>query len=239
MNIITTIFNALLYQPMLNILIWLHGLTGSFGLAIILLTLLIKIILHPLNKKAIQSQAITAEIQPQLKEIQTKYKDSPDKQASEMMALYKAKKFNPFSGFLVLIIQIPLLIALFQVFKNGMNMAELSQWLYPFIAIPQSINPLFLGIDLSLPNIFLAVLTAIAQYVQIKTSVPPAPKQKNGEKSDVDKMSQMMQTQMAFILPIVTFIVLFKLPAALGLYWFFTTVISIIEQKLLLNKKNK
>jgi len=94
----SSIFNTVLYQPILNLLIWLYGLVNNFGLAIIILTLLIKALLNPLNKKALESQKMMAEIQPRIKEIQNKFKDT-EKQGRELLNLYRETKFNPFPGF--------------------------------------------------------------------------------------------------------------------------------------------
>lgn len=243
MNIITFAFDAILYQPMLNILIWLYGFIGNFGVAIIILTLLIKVILHPLNKKSIESQKAMAEIQPKMQEIQEKHKDNKEKQATELVNLYKQEKFNPFAGILLLFLQIPILIALFYVVRNGMDLKQIANVLYPFVHLPQAIYPYLVNfngfefLDLSKPNIYLAVLTAAAQFWQIKTATPPAPVKTNKPNGNVADISNMMQKQMVFFVPLLTFIVLFQFPAALGLYWIVSTVISVFEQKQLLNKK--
>ena len=126
MNIFLTIYYALLYQPMLNFLVLIYILTNNFGIAVILLTVLIKWLTNPLNKKAIESQKAMTEIQPRIKEIQKKYKDTPEKQAQEMIALYKEKNFNPFSSIFLLFIQIPIIIALFQIFKGGIAITSAS-----------------------------------------------------------------------------------------------------------------
>jgi YidC/Oxa1 family membrane protein insertase len=242
MNFITFIFDTILYQPMLNILIWLYGLIGNFGVALILLTLLIKLILHPLNKKSIESQKAMNEIQPKMQAIQTKYKDNQEQQAMELMKLYREEKFNPFAGILVLFIQLPILIALFYVVRNGMDATQIGQMLYSFVHLPQTIYPYLININgyeilnLSKPNIYLALLTAAAQYWQIKTATPPQPKPADGQKDSVAEFSQMMQKQMVFAVPIITFVVLFNLPAALGLYWIVSTVVSVYEQRKLLTK---
>jgi len=96
MNPFSFLFNIFLYQPMLNILIWLYGLIGNFGVAIIILTLGLKAILHPINKKSIESQKVMTEIQPKMKAIQKKYKNNQQKQAEELVKLYQQEKFNPF-----------------------------------------------------------------------------------------------------------------------------------------------
>jgi YidC/Oxa1 family membrane protein insertase len=218
---------------MLNFLILVYIYTNNFGIAVIVLTLLIRLLTNPLNKKALESQKAMTEIQPRLKEIQNKYKDSPEKQAQEMMALYKDKKFNPFSGILLLFLQIPIIWALFYVFKEGVNINP--QMIYSFVAFPQSINPYFLGIDLSKPNIYLAIITAIAQFVQAKTGTPP--EVKGAENDKTTQMTNMMQKQMVIFIPIITLVVLWNLPAALGLYWLITTIFTIFQQRSIFNKK--
>ncbi len=218
---------------MLNFLVWIYVLTGNFGIAVIALTLLIKLLTNPLNARALQSQKVMAEIQPKLQEIQKKHKDNQQKQAEEMMALYKEKKFNPFSGIFLLFIQIPILWALFYVFKGGINID--SHMMYSFVTLPQAINPNFLGIDLSKQNIILAVITAVAQFFQAKTGMPSMPKSESSDKTA--QVSEMITKQMIYFLPLVTFFVLYTLPAALGLYWLITTVFTIFQQRSIFNKK--
>jgi YidC/Oxa1 family membrane protein insertase len=218
---------------MLNFLILIYIYTNNFGVAVIGLTLLIKFITNPLNQKALESQKAMAEIQPRLQEIQKKNKDNPEKQAQEMMALYKDKKFNPFSGILLLFIQIPIIWALFYVFKGGINIDPAQ--MYSFIHFPQAINPFFLGIDLSKPNIYLAVITAIAQFIQAKTGTPAAVKGVADDKTS--QITNMMQKQMVIFIPLITLFVLYSLPAALGLYWLITTIFTIFQQRSIFNKK--
>ena len=110
--------------------------------------------------------------------------------------------------------------------------------LYPFISLPQYIDPYLLGIDLSKPNIYLAVITAVAQFFQAKTAIPPTPKA-NGQKDQMAEMSNMMMKQMMIFVPVLTFFVLFKLPAALGLYWLITTIFTVAQQYFIFKKKEK
>ena len=218
---------------MLNFLVLIYVYTNNFGIAVIALTLLIKFLTNPVNQKALESQKVMAEIQPRLQEIQKKYKDDQKRQAEEMMNLYKEKKFNPFSGIGLLFIQIPILWALFYVFKGGVAINP--QYIYPFISLPQAIDPHFLGFDLSAPNMVLAFLTAVAQFVQAYTATPVAPK--TGGKDTASQVSEIMQKQMVFFIPLITFFVLFRLPAALGLYWLITTVFTIFQQRSIFKKK--
>lgn len=235
MNIFQTIWSVVLYQPMLNFLVFIYIYTNNFGIAVILLTVLIKCLLNPLNKKALESQKAMAEIQPKIKEIQSRNKENPELQAKEMIALYKEKKFNPFSSIFLLLIQIPVIISLFYIFKGGIDIDP--QMMYSFIAFPETINPYFLGIDLSAPNILIAVLAAIGQYIQAKTGIVSSNKNKDSKDKTVEA-TEMIQKQMVFMLPIITLFVLFALPSALGLYWLVTTVMTIYQQKNILKEKH-
>src|SRR3989338_2273117 len=128
------IFTEFLYRPLFNLLVFLYN-TVSFsdvGLAIIILTVIIRLILWPLSQKAIRSQKSLQDLQPRIKEIQAKHKDNKALQSQELMALYKENKVNPLSGCLPIIVQFPILIALYRVFLKGFDTATLAL-LYPFI----------------------------------------------------------------------------------------------------------
>ena len=140
-------FYVILYQPLFNCLVLLYNYIPGhdFGIAIIFLTIIIRIILFPISVKAVKSQRSLQRIQPRMQEVQRKYKDDKEKQAKEILALYKEEKINPFSGLLLALIQLPILIALYRVFWNGLNPKELIG-LYSFVANPGHINAIFLGI---------------------------------------------------------------------------------------------
>ena len=183
MNLLTTLFNTILYQPLFNALVFLYAfLPGhDFGVAVIILTLLIKIIFYPLGNQALRSQKALSELQPKLQEVQKKYKDDKEKQMKATMELYQKEKINPFSGCLPLLIQLPILIALYRVFWKGLQPSEMS-YLYSFVPHPGAIDPSFLGIiNLSEPNIFLAILAGIAQFFQSKMMVPQSQKKQESE----------------------------------------------------------
>lgn len=238
MNIFLTIYYGLIYQPMLNFLVLAYIYTNSFGFSVIILTILIKLLTNPLNKKALESQKAMAEIQPKIKEIQSRNKDNKEKQAQEMLALYRDKKFNPFSSIFLIFIQLPIIIALFQIFKGGIEID--SQFIYSFVSLPQMIDPYFFGIDLSKPNTILAILAAIGQYFQTKSGLSKNPKPKNEDKGKDKELqiTEMMQKQMMYILPVITFTLLLSLPSALGLYWLVTTAMTIYQQNKIFKEKN-
>jgi len=233
------IFNLILYQPLFNILVLLYEyLPGhNFGVAVIILTLLIKFVFYPLGTQAIRAQKALNELQPKLQEIKEKYKNDKEKQAQATMELYQKAKINPFSGCLPVLIQLPILWALYRVFWQGFQ-AEQMKYLYSFVPHPGIINPNFLGIiNLSQPNMYLAVLAGILQFVQTKTAAPKAQKQNTSGKDAMAQMGRMMQKQMLYIFPVITVMILWRLPSALGLYWLVTIIFSIIQQYLIFKKQ--
>ncbi len=236
MNFLVNIFNSLLYQPLFNalILIYLYIPGSDFGVAVILLTVLIKLILYPLASKGIKSQRALSTLQPKIKEIQERYKDDKEKQSREMMEFYKREKINPFSGCLPLLIQLPILIALFRLFWNGFGPEKMG-FLYSFIPNPGAIDTAFLGImNLAEPSIILAVITGVAQFFQTKM-VTPKTKKSNKNASD---FSQVMQKQMLYFFPIFTIFILWRMPSAIALYWLTTTVFTIAQQYIILKKND-
>lgn len=223
-----TLYNELLYKPLFNALIFIYNVLpgADMGLAIIFLTILIRLLLYPLSKKTVVSQMALKEIQPQVLEIQRKYKDNKQEQAKATMALYQEKKINPFSGCLPILIQFPILIALYQVFLGGFDPANFKE-LYSFISTPSFVNHLFLGlVNLSQPNLIFAVLAGVSQFFQTRMVIPAKPTV-GGDKGG---FSQMMNQQMLYFMPIFTIFIASRLPAALALYWLITNVFSISQQ---------
>ena len=169
MIMIKTIFTAIIFQPLYNALIALYVLFPDFGVAIVILTIIIRALLIPLSKKSIESQKKMQEIQPEIKKIQEKYKHDKQVQGQKIMGFYKEKKINPASGCLPMIIQLIFLIALYRVFMLGLNAQEASDLLYSFAKNPGALNHISLGIlDLSRPHIPLAIVAAGLQFIQGK-----------------------------------------------------------------------
>lgn len=236
MDFLINIFNTILYQPLFNALVLIYKyLPGhDFGVAVIVLTILIKFLFYPLGTKTIKSQKALSELQPKIKEIQEKYKDDKEKQAKATMELYKKEKISPFSGCLPLLIQLPVLIALYRVFWRGLQPEQMVR-LYSFISSPGPISPTFLGIiNLAQPNFVLAILAGILQFLQVKMTVSKTKTEKKGS-----KLSGQFQKQMQYFFPIFTVIILFRLPAAIGLYWLTTILFTIIQQYYIIKKREK
>jgi len=211
-----------------NILIFLYNNLGqSMGLAIIALTVLVRLILWPSQGKALRAQKELNALQPELKQLQEKHKGDQAKQAKAMMDFYKERKVSPFSSCLPLLIQFPLIIALYQVFRVGMNQESLTM-LYPFIHRPDSINTIFLGyFNLAQPEKYvLPILTGASQFIQSRMAMPKSLGQADNAQMAISK-------QMIYFLPIMTVVIAMSLPSALPLYWFVTTLLAILQQYLI------
>lgn len=230
-------FNTLLFQPLFNLLIFTYNIIPDIGVAIILVTLLIKIILNPLYKKQLKAQKELQDMQPLLQDLKEKHKDDKEAFARESMEIYKEHNVNPFSSCLPLLIQLPILIAVYIVFRNGLTDQSLDQ-LYPFIANPETINPMFLGlVDLSKNNIILALLAGVAQFFQARTLVKTRPKPKTDGSKDEDTLA-VMNKQMMYMMPIITVFIGASLPGGLALYWLVTTSFMVMQQYIYFKKDN-
>lgn len=234
------IFNAVFYQPILNLLVFLYNIVPGhdIGLAIILMTLVIKLILLPLSKQSIKSQKALQELQPKIDEIKKKYAGNKEEQGRAMMQLYKQEKVNPFSSCLPLLIQLPFLWAVFMVFRAGLSGQSLSL-VYSFIYRPEFINTMSLGfIDLAKPNVFLAILAGLAQFWQAKMMTTKRPEVKGDGAKDEDMMA-IMNKQMLYMMPALTVFIGLSFPGGLALYWLVTTLLTALQQLYLLKQKKK
>jgi YidC/Oxa1 family membrane protein insertase len=232
-------YQILFYQPILNLVIFLYNIIPGhdLGIAIILLTIIIKLLLYPLSKQSLKSQKSLQELQPKIEEIKRQHKDDKEKMSKAMMDLYKTNKVNPFSSCLPLLIQLPFLIAVFRVFRNGFGGTQLDL-LYPFIHRPDAINYISFGfLNLANKNYVIAVLAGVAQYWQTKMMVTKQPPIKSTGAKD-ENMLAIMNKQMTYMMPIFTIFIAWSFPAGLGLYWLVTTILTGLQQMILF-KKNK
>lgn len=233
---ISELFRIILTQPLFNglVLLYEHASFGDLGVAIILLTIAVRIILFPLFHKTAKHQKLAQKIQPEVKKIQKKYKDDKEKQTKELMELYKKHQVNPLTPILLLLLQLPILFALYRIFINGLSEETLSL-LYSFVPAPESISQTFLGlVALNEVSIPIAVLAAVAQYGQGKLAMARA-KNQDGLSAQARKMAKMS----VFIGPVIALVVLTRFPAAVGIYWLTTTLFSIIQQTIVNRAVNK
>lgn len=232
------IFNIVFYQPILNLLVFLYNIVPGhdIGLAIIIMTAAIKLILLPLSKQSIKSQKALQVLQPKIDEIKKKYADNKEEQGRAMMQLYKQDKVNPFSSCLPLLIQLPFLWAVFVVFRDGLSGQSLNL-VYSFIHQPEFINTTSLGfINLAKPNIVLAVLAGLAQFWQAKMMITKRP-EVHGNGAKDENIMAIMNKQMLYMMPALTIFIGLSFPGGLALYWLVTTVLTALQQLYLFKQK--
>lgn len=215
-------FHTFIYQPILDVLIFIYqNLSfGDLGVSVVLLTLFIRIVLFPLFWKSSKDQVIMKRIQPEISEIQKDKKATPQEKGERLMAVYKKNKLNPFSSIIILIVQLPIFFALFKIFTD-----EISGGTFDTTS--------FLGlIDLQANGGFLALIAAALQYIQVKLSIGKQATPKEQGKPDIQKF-------MLYATPVITILVLWNLPRALSLYWSAMTVFTLLQQWYIERKTQK
>lgn len=247
------LFYTYLYEPLFNALIYIYNVVPyhDIGLAIIIITILIKIILFWPSLSALRSQKALQDTQPALEAIKKKYKGDKEEMGKQLMKFYKDNKVNPFSSCLPLLIQLPILITLYRVFFTGLAVdaetgilaADQLEHLYGFlrdIYTTTPLNTMFLGfVDMAKShNIYLAVLAGLAQFFQTKTLQAKKPAVKTKGSKD-EGMAAMMNKQMLYFMPIITVVFGYQFPAGVTLYWLTNTLFSLGQQLYFFNYKKK
>jgi YidC/Oxa1 family membrane protein insertase len=239
------IFNTVFYNPIYNLLVFLVDTVslGDVGIAIILTTLLIKIILIPVSLSALKTQRAMKELQPKLKELQKTLKDNREEQARQMLALYKKYDVKPFSSVLIFLIQIPIVFALYFVFLNEPFPKVNMELLYPFIIAPSHISLDFLGFfDVTQKSIILALIAGVTQYFSIQFLLGRKKKEEKEEKKESkepsfkDEFMKNMEVQMKYGMPVLIAIVAYVVSSAVALYLITSNLFALL-QELFLNKK--
>lgn len=237
-------FTILLVKPLYNALIYLVDIIpGAYaGIAVVLVTILVKIVLYPLSKKAIETQIKMKHLEGDMNSIKDKHKNNKEEQAKAMMGLYKDKKVNPFSSIFLLFVQLPIIFALYKIFFQNALPAVDETLLYSFVQAPTYINMMFLGfIDLSGKSLLFAILAGISQYFQAKFSLASLPDQANTPKKDEKPSFQVdfaksMSLQMRYVLPVITLVISYQISAVVALYWFVSNLWA-VGQELLVRRR--
>lgn len=236
-------YHEYIYRPLYNGLIYLFDLLPwiDAGLAVILFTVIVKLALFPLSRKAIVTQARMKEIQPELESIQQKYKEDKQAQSLAIFDLYKRKQVNPFSSILLIIIQLPILIALYSVFvRSGLPTVKIDL-LYAFVHVPQIDMHLFGIFDIAKRNIILALIAAVAQFFQIKYSLGKVPDKKENPSFQED-FARSMSTQMKYVFPVLIFFMSYTTSGVIALYLTVSSLFTLGQEiyvKRQLNRSNR
>ena len=224
------IWYTALYQPLLNALTFLVTIIpgADIGIAVIILTLVVKAVLFPLSQRSIESQSKMKLLEPELSKIK-KSGASKEDQAKQTMELYKKYKTNPFSGCLLVLIQIPIIFALYYVFYNGVKVD--GGQLYSFVHAPAVINMKFLGIlDIGAKSLFLAILAGASQYFQAHFMPKPATSSGPSTGSFQESFSKSMSMQMKYVFPFVVAFIAYSVSGAVALYWITSNIFTIGQQ---------
>lgn len=230
------IFHVVLYQPIFNLFVALYNVLPDVGVVILVITLVIKLILYPITAKSIKAQKSLTELQPKLEELKATFKDNQQQLAQETMKLYKVHKVNPFGSCLPLLIQLPVFLALYYVFRDGLTSDNFSS-LYGFVANPGHLNEVSFGfLNLAAPSIVLALLAGVAQFWQAKMFMRKQPPKAAGKGGADESMAAIMNKQMLYFMPVMTFIIGIRFPGGLALYWFFSTLLTVLQQQFLFKK---
>lgn len=224
-------FKTIIYIPLYNILVLMLNISWiDAGLATVFLTILVKVVLYPLAKKATITQAKMKEKEGDLALIKEKYKDKQE-QAVKTMEFYKVNNINPFSSILTVLIQIPIIFSLYYIFfKSGLPSID-QTLLYSFVKAPREVSMIFLGlVDVSQKSIVLALLAAVTSFWQMHlagkaTGKPDAAKAMSGK----EDFAQMMTKQMKYTMPLIVFFISWKISAIVALYWFVSNLAGVAQ----------
>lgn len=220
-----------------EILLFLYQFTGSLGLAIIVMTLLIRAALVPLTLPSLKARKKMADIQPEVNKLKKKY--GKDKKALQkaQLELYQKYNVNPLSGCIPQLVQLAVLIFLYR---------ALISFLGQDVINGNGINSIFLWLDLTQPDsrYILPVVAGVTQFIlslmispggEVRDIVPNKAKskkiqQENKKEEDTAGMAASMQQQMLYMMPIMTVFIAAKFPSGLAVYWVMTTIFSIVQQ---------
>jgi|SRR6185437_4563680 len=229
---LSTFFHAVFYNPIYNILVFLVAILPGreVGLAVIVLTILIRLVLLPFSLSAARSQRAMRVLEPKLQAIKEQYKDKKDEQAAKTLELYREEKINPFAPVLTLFIQLPVLLALYWVFRFEPFTSLDTARLYAFTPIPHAIsNSLFGIIPTASKSIVLAFLAGASQYLQAVLALSNAPKtQGQGMQADFTKA---MNMQLRYVFPLLIGVIAYSTSAAIALYFLTSNIIGALQEQ--------
>lgn len=230
------LWNTVIFQPLLNLLLFLYAVIGrNFGLAVIVFTVLVRVVTLPLTTQQMRSAKKSQDIQPKLAELQQKYKNDKDQLAQEQMKLYKEAGINPLGCAVPMLIQLPIWFGLYQSItaalpQNPLQLLNLAKHIYSSLPIlgsllPSSLiplNPDFLWLNLGRPDPYyiIPILTVASMWVQQKMMTP----------QNADPQQQAMSQSMELMMPLMFGWITINLASGLGLYFVATNLVGIIQQ---------
>lgn len=234
------LWTNLFYEPLYNALVFLVDIFPGHSLffAVIVLTIIVRLIIAPLSYKSIKTQLQTKALQPKLRKLKEDYPDKQE-QAKKTLELYREYGVNPFSGFLLLLVQFPIIIALYLVFRDG-GVAIDPDMLYSFVSFPEQVSLTSFGLDLSQKSYLLAFLTGFSQYIYLSiSSAFRKSKEDLGEQSEQERMMSMVGSSMKYSMPIMITIFAYIIGGAVALYWVSSNIFMIVQELYIQRKLKK
>jgi YidC/Oxa1 family membrane protein insertase len=230
--VISSLFHTVFYDPIYNALVALMALIpgGDVGVAVIILTIVIRLVLLPFSLSAARTQRAMKELEPRLKELKDAHKGNKEKETLETLALYREARVNPFSSLLIVIIQIPVLLALYWVFAHE-SFTELNRaLLYGFTPVPGGVSLEFLGlVSVVGKSIVLAVIAGVTQLLQARLALAGTmkPTDAKGFQGDFQRALSM---QLQYVFPIFITVIAYTTSGAVALYFITTNIAGIWQE---------
>ncbi|KKW43922.1 MAG: Membrane protein insertase, YidC/Oxa1 family [Parcubacteria group bacterium GW2011_GWB1_57_6] len=229
---ISTFFHAVFYDPIYNALVALVALVpgSDVGIAVVLVTIIIRLILLPFSLSAARTQRAMKVLEPKLKELKEKHKGNKEKEALETLGLYREARVNPFASILMVFIQIPVLLALYWVFYyeplSTINVAQL----YSFTPVPHAVSLQFLGlISVAGKSLVLAVLAGLTQFFQAHMALSGTmkPSDAKGIQNDFQRV---MGMQLKYVFPFIIGVISYTTSGAIALYFITTNLAGALQE---------
>ena len=225
-------FGTIVTTPLYNGLVGLMQIFpwADLGIAVILFTILVRLVLFPLAQASLRTQMVAQKVQPEIDGLREQYKSDSQQQAAKIMEVYRREKINPFASIFFLGIQIPIIFGLYFMFlKSGLPVIN-PDLLYSFISGSTHASTMFLGIvDVTMKSIPIAILAGLTQFIQAWLMKMPEAK-KTTEKSFGADFMKGMQFQMKYIFPLIIIFISASLPASIALYWTTSNIFSIAQE---------
>lgn len=225
-------FGTIVTTPLYNGLVGLMQIFpwADLGIAVILFTILVRLVLFPLAQVSLRTQMVAQKVQPEIDGLREQYKSDSQQQAAKIMEVYRREKINPFASIFFLGIQIPIIFGLYFMFlKSGLPVIN-PDLLYSFISGSTHASTMFLGIvDVTMKSIPIAILAGLTQFIQAWLMKMPEAK-KTTEKSFGADFMKGMQFQMKYIFPLIIIFISASLPASIALYWTTSNIFSIAQE---------
>ena len=217
-----------LTKPIFHVLTWLYGILGNYGLAILALTLMVKLLFYPLANKSYRSMSQMKKLQPEMVKLRERYENDKQKMQQELMALYKREKVNPMAGCLPILVQIPVFFALYKVLFVSIEMrhAPFFGWIQDLSAPdPTSLFNLFGLLPFGVPGFLMIgvwpLLMGITMFLQFRLNPQPA---------------DPIQAKVMMFLPVIFVFLFATFPAGLVIYWTWNNILSIAQQWLIMKR---